>query len=86
MRNVWKGLVVGGLTGVTAGVVLDILQWPWANRSASMPLTLVGGCRQLPTWRGIGSMMPISPSTFEVSLNTAENARARGRVRASYGF
>jgi hypothetical protein len=23
MRNVWKGLVVGGLTGVTAGVVLD---------------------------------------------------------------
>jgi hypothetical protein len=25
MRNVWKGLVVGGLTGVTAGVVLDSL-------------------------------------------------------------
>ena len=23
MRNVWKGLMVGGLTGVTAGVVLD---------------------------------------------------------------
>ena len=23
MRNVWKGLFVGGLTGVTAGVVLD---------------------------------------------------------------
>ena len=23
MRNVWKGLVVGGLTGVMAGVVLD---------------------------------------------------------------
>jgi hypothetical protein len=23
MKNVWKGLVVGGLTGVTAGVVLD---------------------------------------------------------------
>ncbi|HTT87676.1 MAG TPA: hypothetical protein VMF60_09930, partial [Acidimicrobiales bacterium] len=23
MRNVWKGLVVGGLTGVTAGVILD---------------------------------------------------------------
>jgi hypothetical protein len=23
MRNVWKGLVVGGLTGVTAGIVLD---------------------------------------------------------------
>jgi hypothetical protein len=23
MRNVWKGLVVGGLTGVLAGVVLD---------------------------------------------------------------
>jgi ABC-type transporter Mla subunit MlaD len=23
MRNVWKGLVVGGLTGVAAGVVLD---------------------------------------------------------------
>ena len=23
MRNVWKGLVVGGLTGVTAGMVLD---------------------------------------------------------------
>jgi hypothetical protein len=25
MRNVWKGLVVGGLTGVTAGVILDSL-------------------------------------------------------------
>lgn len=25
MRNVWKGLVVGGLTGVCAGVVLDAL-------------------------------------------------------------
>ncbi len=25
MRNVWKGLVVGGLTGVMAGVVLDTL-------------------------------------------------------------
>lgn len=23
MRNVWKGLVVGGLTGVAAGVILD---------------------------------------------------------------
>jgi hypothetical protein len=23
MKNVWKGLVVGGLTGVTAGIVLD---------------------------------------------------------------
>ena len=25
MRNVWKGLVVGGLTGVTAGMVLDAI-------------------------------------------------------------
>lgn len=25
MRNVWKGLVVGGLTGVVAGVALDSL-------------------------------------------------------------
>jgi hypothetical protein len=25
MRNVWKGLVVGGLTGVIAGVILDSL-------------------------------------------------------------
>src|ERR1700729_1865549 len=25
MRNVWKGLVVGGLTGVGAGVILDSL-------------------------------------------------------------
>jgi hypothetical protein len=24
MRNVWKGLVIGGLTGVAAGVVLDL--------------------------------------------------------------
>jgi hypothetical protein len=23
MKSVWKGLIVGGLTGVTAGVVLD---------------------------------------------------------------
>ncbi|HEY3240336.1 MAG TPA: hypothetical protein VGL92_12265, partial [Acidimicrobiia bacterium] len=26
MQNVWKGLVVGGLTGVAAGVLLDILE------------------------------------------------------------
>jgi gas vesicle protein len=25
MRNVWKGLIVGGLTGVAAGVILDSL-------------------------------------------------------------
>jgi hypothetical protein len=25
MRNVWKGLVVGGLTGVVAGLILDSL-------------------------------------------------------------
>jgi hypothetical protein len=25
MKNVWKGLVIGGLTGVAAGVVLDVL-------------------------------------------------------------
>jgi hypothetical protein len=25
MKNVWKGLVLGGLTGVAAGVVLDVL-------------------------------------------------------------
>ena len=25
MRNVWKGLIVGGLTGVTAGIVLDAI-------------------------------------------------------------
>jgi hypothetical protein len=25
MRNVWKGLIVGGLTGVVAGVILDSL-------------------------------------------------------------
>ena len=24
MKNVWKGLVVGGLTGVTAGIALDL--------------------------------------------------------------
>jgi hypothetical protein len=33
MRNVWKGLVVGGLTGVGAGVVLDSLSK--ANKKAS---------------------------------------------------
>ena len=26
MQNVWKGLVVGGLTGVAAGVLLDLLE------------------------------------------------------------
>ena len=25
MRNVWKGLIVGGLTGVAAGVILDLI-------------------------------------------------------------
>jgi hypothetical protein len=25
MKNVWKGLVVGGLTGVAAGAILDLL-------------------------------------------------------------
>jgi hypothetical protein len=33
MRNVWKGLVVGGLTGVGAGVLLDSLHR--ANQKAS---------------------------------------------------
>jgi gas vesicle protein len=27
MRNVWKGLIVGGLTGAAAGLVLDWLDW-----------------------------------------------------------
>ena len=27
MRNVWKGLIVGGLTGAAAGLVLDGLNW-----------------------------------------------------------
>jgi hypothetical protein len=31
MRNVWKGLVVGGLTGVAAGVLLDL-----ANRGSQL--------------------------------------------------
>ncbi len=26
MRNVWKGLVIGGLTGVAAGLLLDLLE------------------------------------------------------------
>jgi len=33
MRNVWKGLVVGGLTGVAAGIVLDSMSS--ANTKAS---------------------------------------------------
>jgi hypothetical protein len=33
MRNVWKGLVVGGLTGVIAGVLLDSMSE--ANKKAS---------------------------------------------------
>jgi hypothetical protein len=37
MRNVWKGLVVGGLTGVAAGVFLD-----WVNR-ASKTAAQIGG-------------------------------------------
>ena len=27
MRNIWKGLIVGGLTGAVAGLVLDGLNW-----------------------------------------------------------
>jgi hypothetical protein len=37
MRNVWKGLFVGGLTGVTAGVILDSLA------RASKTAVAVGG-------------------------------------------
>jgi hypothetical protein len=37
MRNVWKGLVVGGLTGVAAGVVLD------AGARASKKAATIGG-------------------------------------------
>ena len=37
MRNVWKGLVVGGLTGVAAGVVLD------AAARASKQAATIGG-------------------------------------------
>ena len=27
MRNIWKGLIVGGLTGAAVGLVLDGLKW-----------------------------------------------------------
>ncbi len=27
MRNVWKGLIIGGLTGAAAGLALDGLNW-----------------------------------------------------------
>jgi len=27
MRNVWKGLIIGGLTGAAAGMVLDGMSW-----------------------------------------------------------
>jgi hypothetical protein len=27
MRNVWKGLIIGGLTGAAAGMVLDGMAW-----------------------------------------------------------
>jgi hypothetical protein len=37
MRNVWKGLIVGGLTGVAAGVVLDSLA------KASQKASAIGG-------------------------------------------
>ena len=37
MRNVWKGLVVGGLTGVGAGIVLD------SATRASRKAAAVGG-------------------------------------------
>jgi hypothetical protein len=37
MRNVWKGLFVGGLTGVTAGVFLDSMS------RASKSAAVVGG-------------------------------------------
>jgi len=37
VRNVWKGLAVGGLTGVAAGVVLDMA------RKASDKASAVGG-------------------------------------------
>jgi hypothetical protein len=40
MRNVWKGLVVGGLTGVTAGVVLDSI-----NRASKKAVELGGQVR-----------------------------------------
>lgn len=36
MRNVWKGLVVGGLTGVSAGIVLD------ATARASKKAAVIG--------------------------------------------
>jgi hypothetical protein len=40
MRNVWKGLVVGGLTGVTAGIVLDSV-----NRASKKAVELGGQVR-----------------------------------------
>ncbi|MGO9457187.1 MAG: hypothetical protein ACLP62_09085 [Acidimicrobiales bacterium] len=31
MRNLWKGLVVGGLTGVAAGIVVDLGESGWQS-------------------------------------------------------
>jgi hypothetical protein len=41
MRNVWKGLVVGGLTGVAAGVVLDSV-----NRASRRAAQIGGQLRE----------------------------------------
>ncbi len=31
MRNLWKGLVIGGLTGVAAGIVVDLGESGWQS-------------------------------------------------------
>jgi hypothetical protein len=47
MRNVWKGLVVGGLTGATAGVVLDSLARA-SRKATQIGLGLRGSTQHLP--------------------------------------
>lgn len=75
MQNVWKGLVVGGLTGVTAGVVLDSLSPrrrrppSSVDRYAITPPRRRAWSTRCPTRPANGSTMPTSPTTSVTQLS-----------------
>jgi hypothetical protein len=82
MRNVWKGLVVGGLTGALAGVLLDA--GDRASRVANQDVRRASGAARRAMERSElpGRVRSVTRRAF--SADTAEQARdLAGRAASS---
>jgi hypothetical protein len=70
MRNVWKGLVIGGLTGALVGTLMDVLRAENLERVASRPRRLEGAASP-PRALGCAAYLP-TRGRFQTSrLRTA---------------